>query len=268
MPLDPANDHRRKVMARSFFFSEQRRSGSISHFPTALKPRNKKKSKRKSWGSCRPRIAGSRIRLLAFGLATIGAAALAVVVLVVATGSESDDVDPAHKILELTAQDIDPETTAVEKNLLKEDRIDARLAAALWRDARRQLSGTPLKEAQRALGEGLVNPAVEPLMKQLAADFGAGKAAAFTIWVAEDESQPGNAVDLRLDGVPLGKFSIEQNRYAITVVERTGQSIRLQITGASDANRGAVFRAETATSEAKTRHLTPGRNDNWRLVVK
>ncbi len=216
----------------------------------------------------RRKIAGSRFRLLVYALAIIASTALVFAVIVFVTRSGNDDVNPAHKILELTAQDIDPETTAAERNLLKENKIDARLAAILWGDARRQLSSTSLKEAQRALSEMQINPSLEPLLKQLAADFGTGKAAAFTIWVAEDESQRGNTLDLQLDGVPLGRFSIEESRYAITVVERTGQSIRLVITAASGANRGAVFRAETATSEAETRHLRPGSSDTWQLMVK
>jgi hypothetical protein len=215
-----------------------------------------------------PGIFGSSFRVLAYSLAVIGVTGLVVAVIVLVIGRGNDDIDPTHKLLELTAQDIDPETTAVEKNLLRENKIDARLAATLWRDARRQLSGNSLKEAQRALSEAQISAAVEPLVKQLAADFGDGKAAAFTIWVAEDESQRGNTVDLRLDGVPLGQFSIEQNRYSIGIVERTGQTLRLEITAAAAAPRGAVFRAETATSEAETRHLHAGRTDTWQLVVK
>lgn len=253
-------------MARSS--SDQRQSGFFSHFRTATKSSNTKKAKHTHWRSGPPRGSRSRLRLFTYALAALGAATLVVVVILFATRAANDEVDPSHKILELTAQDIDPETTATEKNLLRADQIDAGLTVALWRDARRQLSGTSLKEAQRGLGEGHVNPALEPLLKQLAADFGAGKVAAFTVWVAEDESQRGNAVELQLDGVPLGRFSIEQNRYAITVVERTGQSLRLEIIGASGANGGAVFRAETATSEAVTRHLAPGRHDTWQLVVK
>jgi hypothetical protein len=207
-------------------------------------------------------------RLLLYTFAVIAGMALIIVAIVLTISARDDDVDPAHKVLELTSQDIDPETTAAEKNLLKMDQIDSRLADALSRDARRHLSGSALQEAQRALTEGHVNPDVAPLVKQLAAEFAAGKAAAFTIWVAEDESQAGNAVNLQLDGVPLGKFSIEQNRYAITLVGRVGQSLRLRITGASDSNRAAVFRAETATSNARTRHLQTGRNDEWQLVVK
>jgi hypothetical protein len=248
-------------------FSDPDRSDFLSSGPRVSKSRNTKKRKRKPRTSDRRRDAVSWARPLIYTLAVLVGVAL-VVVIVLAIGARNDDVDPAHKILELTAQDIDPETTAAEKNLLKVDQIDSRLAAALSRDARRQLSGSALQEAQHALAEGHVNPATAPLVKQLAADFAAGKAAAFTIWVAEDESQAGNAVNLRLDGVPLGKFSIEQNRYAITLVGRTGQSLRLQITGASDSNRSAVFRAETATSNAKTRHLQVGRNDEWQLVVR
>ena len=249
-------------------FSGQRRSGFLSHFLRASKSRNTKRRKRTGRAFDRRRIFRFQFRPLTFALIIVAGTALIVVMMILATRTGNDDVDPTHKILELTAQDIDPETTATEKNLLKENQFDGRLAAALWSDARRQLSGTSLMEAQRALREGRVNPALQPLLKQWSANFDAGKAAAFTIWIAEDESQPGNTVDLQLDGVLLGRFSIEQNRYAITVVERTGQSLRLEITGASGANRVAVFRAETATSEAETRHLPPGRNDTWQVVVK
>ena len=248
--------------------SDRRRSGFLTSLLMVSRRRNSKRSKRTPGAPNRAANTKPWLRLLAYALAIIAAAALVVAVIVFAIRIGTDDVDPTHKVLELTAQDIDPETTAVEKNLLKQNQIDARLVAALWRDARQQLSGVSLKEAQRALADGRANPALEPLIKQLAADFAAGKAATFTIWVAEDESQQGNAVDLQLDGIPLGRFSIEQNRYAITVVERTGQSLRLEITGASGANRGAVFRAETATSDAETRHLHPGGKDTWQLVVK
>jgi hypothetical protein len=251
-------------MARSSF-SNPHRSDFLSQGGRASKARNTKKSKRRTG---RPRSTGPWVRPLTYTLVIVAGAALLVVVIVLALGIRNDDVDPAHKVLELTAQDIDPETTAAEKTLLKLDQIDARLATALSGDARRQLSGPTLRDAQHALAEGHVNPAVAPLVKQLAADFGAGKAAAFTIWVAEDESQPGNAVDLQLDGVPLGRFSIEQNRYAITLVARTGQSLRLEITGASGANKAAVFRAQTAATDAETRHLHPGRKDEWQLVFR
>jgi hypothetical protein len=245
--------------------SKRRRFGFFSDFAAATK--NVKKFQRPIRRVDRGRTSRSWFRLLAYGFALV-AATTAVVLIVLALWSRNDDGDPSHKILELSAQDIDPETTALEKNLLKQNQIDARLAGALSRDARRQLGGATLREAQLALAEGHLTPALEPLLKQLTADFGSGKAAVFTIWVGEDESQRGNAVDLQLDGVPLGRFSIEQNRYAITLVERTGKSLRLEITGVTGANRGAVFRGETATREAETRHLCPGKNDIWQVVVK
>jgi hypothetical protein len=245
--------------------SKRRRSGFFSDFAAAT--RDVKKLRRPIHRVDRSRTGRSWFRPQAYGLALV-AVTTVVVLIILAVESGRDDGDPTHKILELTAEDIDPETTALEKNLLKQNQIDARLAGALSRDARRQLSGASLKEAQLALAEGHLTPALEPLFKQLTADFGTGKAAVFTIWVGEDESQRGNAVDLQLDGIPLGRFAIEQNRYAITLVERTGKSLRLEITGVTGANRGAVFRAETATREAETRHLRPGKNDFWQLVVK
>jgi len=253
-------------MARSSL-SDQHRPGFLSHFLAVSRSRNAKRVKRSSLAFKRSRVARSRFRLFAYFL-TVAAATTLVVMIILAIRNGRDNIDPTHKVLQLTSQDIDPETTATEKILLKKDQIDSPLAAALWRNARQQLSGTSLQEAERALRDGHIRPVLEPLTKQLAADFDAGKAAAFTIWVVEDEAQRGNAVDLQLDGVLLGKFAIEQNRYAITVVEKVGESLRLEITGASEANRAATFRAETATSEAVTRHLQPGRNDAWQLVVK
>jgi hypothetical protein len=224
--------------------------------------------KRRPTGRPNRRRAPHRFRPLVYTLAVIAGIALVVVAIVLAIRAGSDDVQPAHKILKLTAQDIDPETTAAEKDRLKMDQFDARLAAALDRDIRRKLSGPALQEAQHAIEQGHVIPAVAPLLKQWASDFGVGKAAIFTIWVTEDETQQGNAVDLQLDGVPLGRFPIEQNRYAITVVARSGQSLRLEITGASGGNRAAVFRVQTATSDAETRHLRAGRKDTWQLVTE
>jgi hypothetical protein len=246
----------------------EQQSGDASLGAPIRRPGNVRRSKRASWDPDRPFIVRYRLRFSVYALLGIVAAAVVVGVIILAADIGIDDVDPAHKILELTGQDIDPETTAIEKSLLKTNQIDGPLAEALWSDARRQLSGDTLKEAQRALIEGHVSPAVEPLIKQIAADFTAGKAAAYTIWVAEDESQRGNTVDLRLNGFPLGRFPIEQNRYAITVVERTGRALQLEITGVSGSYGGAVFRAETATSEAETRHLHTGKSDTWQLVVK
>ena len=203
---------------------------------------------------------GPGSRLLAYALALIAAAALVVVVIVLAIGAGSDDVDPAHKILELTAQDIDPETTAAEKNLLKagSDRFSSRRRAVerCSPAIERHLASRKL---QRALAEGHVSPAMEPLVKQLAADFGTGKAAALPSgWPRMNRNRATPSIFSSM------AFLLADSRLNRTVTrlpssERTGQSLRLEITGASEANRGAVFRAETATSQAETRHLHAGK---------
>jgi hypothetical protein len=179
-----------------------------------------------------------------------------------------DETNAAKKTLELTEQDIDPETTLVEKNLLKQGQLDPRLAIALWSDAKQQLSGDALQVAEQALLENKMVPILEPLARRWANDFDVGKAAAFVIWIAEDESQKNNAVELQLNGIPLGKYTIEPSRYAITVVERSDLTSRLEIKGLSDANGGVVFRAETATSEAETKHLHKGKSDFWQIRVR
>jgi hypothetical protein len=221
-------------------------------------------------------VAGSRLpgsgksgnlRLLAWLSGTALVCAIGYLI-ALATRDKFDDSDPAKKTLELTDQDIDPETTLVEKSLLKQGQIDARLAIALWSDVKKQLNGDALRVAQQALQENKVVPILEPLAKQWANDFDAGKAAAFVIWVVEDESQKGNAVELQLNGMPLGKYTIEPSRYAITVVERSDLTSRLEIKGVSDSNGSIVFRAETATSEAETRHLSKGKSDFWQISVR
>jgi hypothetical protein len=218
-----------------------------------------------------PRLPGSgksgNLRVLAWLSGTALVCAIGYLI-ALATRDKFDDSDPAKKTLELTDQDIDPETTLVEKSLLKQRQIDARLAIALWSDVKKQLNGDALRVAQQALQENKVVPILEPLAKQWANDFDAGKAAAFVIWVVEDESQIGNAVELQLNGMPLGKYTIEPSRYAITVVERSDLTSRLEIKGVSDSNGSTVFRAETATSEAETRHLSKGKSDFWQISVR
>jgi len=218
-----------------------------------------------------PRLTGSPRRGHLRFLAWLSGAALICAVgylIALATRDIFDDSDPVKKKLELTDQDIDPETTLVEKSLLKQGQIDARLAIALWPDAKQQLSGDALRVAQQALQENKMVPILQPLAKQWANDFDAGKAAAFVIWIVEDESQKGSAVELHLDGLPLGVYRIEPSRYAITVVERSNLTSRLEIKGVSDSNGGIVFRAETATSEAETRHLSKGKADFWQISVR
>src|ERR1700760_1062135 len=104
---------------------DRRRPGLFPHLLPATKPRNRKRPKRSTWESSESRTPRSWSRLLVYGAALIAAEALVVALIVLIIGTGRDDVDPAHKILELTAQDIDPETTALAKNLLKTGQIDS-----------------------------------------------------------------------------------------------------------------------------------------------
>ena len=176
-----------------------------------------------------------------------------------------DQADSGSKALELTPQDIDPETTTVAKTLLKQNRLSPSVLPALLIEARQKLSSNELLEAENALRQGRISPALAPLAKSLADDLGNGKAAAFTIWLEPDQDAKGQAVDIRLDGVELGIFDLS-NRSAITLVYRTGSRSRIQLTGANQSP--SVFRAETASSEAGTRRLQIGKNDFWDLIVR
>jgi hypothetical protein len=185
----------------------------------------------------------------------------------VATREQFDDSNPARKTLELTSQDIDPETTLVEKSLLRQGQIDARLALALLPEARQDLNGETLRLVEKGLQENKITKPLEPLTKRWSNDFDTGKAAAFVVWIAEDEAQRGSGVELLLNGVSLGQFAIESDRYAITIVERSGGTSRLEIRSLSDSHGGVVFRAETATTQAETRHLPKGKSDFWQIVA-
>ena len=207
------------------------------------------------------------LRFFAWAATAILLCAIGYVIAMCARGM-FDDSDPGKKVLELTNQDIDPETTLIERSLLKQGQIDTRLAIALWSDAQQQLSGDALRVAQQALKENKIVPILEPLTRRLVSDFDVGKAAASVIWIIEDESQKGGAVELLLNGIPLGKYPIESNRYALTIVERSDLSARMEIKGLSDRNSGIVFRAETATSQAETRHLSKGKSDSWQIFVR
>ena len=191
-------------------------------------------------------------------------AALAVGLLVLAPDL-FDHADSGSKALELTAQDIDPETTTVARTLLKQNQLSPSVLPALLIEARRRLSSNALLETENALRQGRISPALAPLAKNLADDLENGKAAAFTIWLESDQDAKGQAIDIRLDGVELGVFDLS-NRSAITLVYRTGSRSRIQLTGANQ--NPTVSRAETASSEARTRRLQMGKNDFWDLVVR
>lgn len=191
-------------------------------------------------------------------------AALAVGLLVLAPDL-FDRADSGPKALELTAQDIDPETTTVAKTLLKQNQLSPSVLPTLLIEARQKLSSNELLEAENALHRSRISPALAPLAKNLADDLESGKAAAFTIWLEPDQDAKGQAVDIRLDGVELGVFDMS-SRSAITLVYRTGSRSRIQLTGANQSP--TVFRAETASSEARTRRLQIGKNDFWDLIVR
>src|ERR1700760_4225109 len=98
--------------------SKRPRTGFFSDFVAATK--EVKKFRRPTRRADHSRTCIPWFRPLLYGLALL-AVAMVVVLIVLALGSGRDDGDPAHKILELTAQDIDPETTALERNLLKQN---------------------------------------------------------------------------------------------------------------------------------------------------
>jgi hypothetical protein len=252
-------------MARAFL-SDRRRAKSRIRATSKTDSKIAAESRLAGWNFRAAR--SGRLRLFAWACAAIALTCAIGYIIAPAIRAVFDDSNPAKKTLELTDQDIDPETTLVEKNLLKQGQIDARLAIALWSDAKQQLSGDALQIAHQALLENKLVSILEPLARRWANDFDTGKAAAFVIWIAEDESQKNNAVKLQLNGIPLGKYTIEPSRYAITVVERSDLTSRLEIKGLSDANGGAVFRAETATSEAETKHLRKGKSDFWQIFVR
>ena len=249
-------------MVRAF---RSNRCGTKSRTRTLsdIDPNDANESRHEAWSF----LPGTKIRLFVCALIAIPLCAAGYMIGLAIRGMP-DDADPGKKTLELTDQDIDPETTLVEKNLLKQGQIDTRLAIALWQDAKQQFSGDALRLAEQALLENKIIPILEPLVKRWTNDFDSGKAAAFAVWVAEDESQKGNAVELRFNGIPLGKYTIGPSRYAITIVQRLDLAARLEIKGVSDTNGGAVFRAETATSEAETNHLHKGKSDSFQILVR
>jgi hypothetical protein len=194
-------------------------------------------------------------------ISILALAAIVIVAIGLITGGALDDFKPANKLLEITDQDVDPETTILAKNLLKNGQIDSQIALTLLNDARQQLSGDSLSQAEESLKKDQANSVLQPLVKKLADDFDAGRAAAYSIWIEADDSQAGAFVDLQLNTVPLGRYAIETNRYAITFIQRKGATSKVKVTGVREIHGGTVLRAETATSEAQTRHLHPTQSD-------
>ena len=228
-----------------------RRSAALQ-LPVVLRTRHYKEVHRPVRNPGRGFLLGSLVATLAVGL-------------LVLAPEFFDRADSGPKALELTAQDIDPETTTVAKTLLKQNQVSPSLVPALLIEARRKLSGNEFLGAENELRQGRISPALAPFAKNLAADLENGKAAAFTIWLEPDQDAKGQAVDIRLDGIELGVFDIS-SRYAISLIYRTSSTSRVQLTGANQ--NPAVFKAETASSEARTRRLRTGENDFWDLRVR
>lgn len=220
----------------------------------------------RAWGQSDSSNSRRRVPYAVRGLLLAGLVAVLAVSLFLLAPSLFDVSDSGRKTLELTDQDIDPETTTVAKTLLKQNQLSQSMAPQLLIQARLKLSGNDLLEAENAVRLGRLSPALMPLAKSLADDLENGKAAAFTIWVEPDDEAQGQAVDIRLDGVDLGKFDVSNNRYAITLIYRTGSTSRIQLTGANESS--TVFKAETASSEARTRRLRMGKSDFWELIVR
>lgn len=201
-------------------------------------------------------------------LACLGVAALVVIVGLLLANGGFDDPAPQSKMLELTDQDIDPETTNLAKTLLRQNQSDHRIGLYLWTQAATEFSGDALNQAKSGLIHGQIGQTLSPLAKSLADDLDQEKVAAFTFWFVPDDGTAPGAVHLQLDGVDLGEFPVGNERYAVTLLAKTGSVERLQITAAQTEKGPIVYRAETATTEAVSRRLATGKSDSWSIIVK
>jgi hypothetical protein len=201
-------------------------------------------------------------------MAGLGVLALLAVVASLLMNGGFEDPDPQSKILQLSDQDIDPETTNLTKTLLRQNQSDQRIGLYLWSKAAAALSGDALNQVKSGLGHGQVAPPLSPLAKSLADDLDQQKVAAFTLWFVPDDGAASGAVRLQLDGVELGEFPVGGERYAITLLAKIGSIERLQITASQTQTGPIVYRVETATTEAVTRRLALGKSDSWSITVQ
>jgi hypothetical protein len=201
-------------------------------------------------------------------IACLGVVALLVVVGSLLMNGGFEDPDPQSKILQLTDQDIDPETTALAKTMLRQNQSDQRIGLYLWAKAATEFSGDALNRAKSGLTHGQISQLLSPLAKSLADDLDQQKVAAFTLWFVPGDEAASGAVHLQLDGMDLGEFPVGNERYAITLLAKTGSTERLQITAAQTQAAPLVYRVETATSEAVTRRLAAGKSDTWSIIVQ
>ncbi len=201
-------------------------------------------------------------------MACLGVVALLAVVASLLMNGGFEDPDPRSKILRLSAQDIDPETTNLTKTLLRQNQSDQRIGLYLWTKAAAEFSGDALNQVKSGLTHGQIAPPLLALAKSLADDLDQQKVAAFTLWFVPEEGAPSGTVRLQLDGVDLGEFPVGNQRYAITLLARTGSIEHLQITADQTQTGPIVYRAETATTEAVTRRLALGKSDTWSIAVR
>jgi hypothetical protein len=198
----------------------------------------------------------------------LGVIALVAVVVTLLMNGGFDDPNPQSKTIQLTDQDIDPETTNLGKTFLHQNQVDQRLAFYLWAEAQERLPADTLTEVRNALMHGAVTLAIGPLVKQMSEDVDQGRVAAYTVWFEPDDQHATGAVRLLLNGTELGQFPVGSDRYAITFYAKTGSVLHLQIAAAPDSRSPVVFRAVTATSEAVTRKLAAGKTDSWDMLVQ
>jgi hypothetical protein len=179
-----------------------------------------------------------------------------------------EDPNPQSKHLELTADDIDSESTALIKTLSKQSQLDQMTKLYLTAVARQTFSGDALSDALNSIKSNVVTGALAPLVKQLSDDLDAGHAAVYSIWVEPDEEAGVGSIDLQLDGVDLGTFPANRERYALTVLARSGATLHLRLKRAGGDAGATIFYADTSSSEASTRRLETGKIDNWEIVVR
>src|SRR5258707_6613617 len=93
------------------------------------------------------------------------------------------------------------------------------------------------------LGLVVTRTPVLAMSKSLADDLDQQKVAAFTLWFVPEEGAASGTVRLQLDGVDLGEFPVGNQRYAITLLARTGSIEHLQITADQTQTGPIVYRA-------------------------
>src|SRR5260221_1485490 len=186
----------------------------------------------------------------------LGVIALIGVVVTLLMNGGFDDPNQQRKTIQLTDQDLEPETINQEKSVLHQNQVDQRLAFYLWAEAQQRLPADTLTEVRNALTHGAVTLAIGPLVKQMSDDLDQGRVAAYTLWFEPDDQHATGAVRLLLNGTQLGDFPVGSDRYAITFYARTGSVLNLQIAAAPDSRSPVVFRAATATSEAVSPELS------------